>query len=473
MKKPFFSLTWMKKFLFLFFLFPGVAFGTPATAARFYFNSTTNSAPVNIRFGLGLSAGWNDTSVAGSSNWRGQLKSLSQKTNSASATRTENNDAASTPNNICFGMWISDPLENQTVRGTIKGQAKYRESNSAASATCAIAVYIIDKTGAAVTNPQVLAITASDANTVTPPEFSTTFTNRRHLNVSEATPITLTTAFIPESGRIVIERGAMEIGTTTTHTVNIRTGDEVDSSDLAENDTQTSNGIGWVEFSNPLAFFSACDKQDTLQPTSLGTYTDWVSSSGCPALCACSQTNIWTFIDESNNHDADATYVWNDVLGGTCSTLPGKVSFGVVDFASAFDTIDSVRMVAWARSTTAGDTLQLFMRTSSDLNANPVNLTTSYAYYDFTSATKPGGGGWTDAAVDSLQIGVRNASNGSEPRVTSAYAVVFYSSGCTAGDNRRRRILTGEKENDKEKKNEEMARKSPAFVFGAPGVWVK
>ncbi len=446
----------------------------PTSAVRFYFPSS-GASPANIAFGFGLSTKWNDTTQASIQGWRNKLVATTHS-NTAMTSRTDSSTAASSEFH-CLGQWISDPLANQYVSGSFKGQRKGRQSATGLNGTIAYCVYLIKKDGTLIGLS--LPLTASDNTAATPPEMSTTTTNRRFLNASETTPVTMTPFGVPDSARLVVELGFRDSSTSTTQNSLARIGDPTDSTDLLENDTQTSNGAPWIQSSTPIIFYNtaSCDKQDTLLPVSSSASGTWVE----PAIELCSPSaNDWDYVNDGFSHDGDAEYLeCSGVSGGGCGTGAGQDSVNIADFSPAgLTTIDSVRLEAWIKrvSGAAADSVRLIMKTTTEAVQPAQTITTAYARYVYTRSTNPAGGVWTDAAVDSLRALYHGfpTSSTTDLRLTSIYYVVFWTDNtCAAGDNRRRRLLTGEKETDWEEKNEELARKSPTFMFRADSVFVK
>lgn len=174
------------------------------------------------------------------------LKGVRTKITSSVLSKVEATGTTSPTARAMF-RWVIGPLAAQTIDGTVKGQMQGLESNAGANATIAIAIKIVQPGGA--DRAVLLAQTAPDTTT-TPPEFATTSTNRSFRNSSEVAAIPLTSQVATAGDYLVIEVG-FRSATTTTRNITLRYGDEF-GSDLLENETQTTNGDPWIEFSDDI-----------------------------------------------------------------------------------------------------------------------------------------------------------------------------------------------------------------------------
>jgi hypothetical protein len=150
---------------------------------------------------------------------------------------------------ICNRQFVSEMLSAQTISGTIKGQIRCYESNVGVNATTAVHIRVCNEDGSIIRGT-VLPISASDATT-TPPEFSTTLTNRRFQDAGELFAIVLTGLAVQERDRLIIELGFREVGTTTTRYMRHSYGDN-SGTDLPENNTTTTANNPWIEFNNTI-----------------------------------------------------------------------------------------------------------------------------------------------------------------------------------------------------------------------------
>ena len=212
-------------------------------ATRFYLNNVTygTSAAVNPSF-----MGWTSTASAV------RLKAETIKHAGVAVTKTLNVLSGASEEFICFYQYVSNPLDAQTISGTLKGQLRCLESNVSANATVAVGVQVCSQDGTSITGT-VLAISASDDTSATPPEISTSATNRSFNDVSESASITLSSLAINAGDRLIIEIGFRELDTTTSRSVTGYFGGATASGDLPEdNTTTTANLWPWVEFSGTI-----------------------------------------------------------------------------------------------------------------------------------------------------------------------------------------------------------------------------
>jgi hypothetical protein len=209
-------------------------------ATRFYLTSSETPEITPGSWG----SGW--TYVNGTSN---TYRTYTNRLNSAFTTLTHSNDSTGTATFGARARWVSGPLRAQTISGTLKGQIICAENNGGNNATIAIAVRVINSAGTI--TQTILAVSASDNTATTPPEMATSLTNRQFQNSAEGVSITLTSTDVSNGDRIVIEVGVREVRNTGSET--LRVGD-ASASDLAENNTATTDANPWVEFSGNISF---------------------------------------------------------------------------------------------------------------------------------------------------------------------------------------------------------------------------
>ncbi len=177
---------------------------------------------------------------------------------------------------------------------------------------------------------------------------------------------------------------------------------------------------------------------------------------GQDATCVTNNSNH-VKVNETSRDD-DASYLEADAGESClCGLASGDTTKHTLGNFSGGGTIDSVRLVVWARSASSStptkDSIKLVMQEQTFYIASGFfGLTSSYAEYKFTSATKPTGGVWTGAAVDSLVAGVKNklqslAAGCAEARITQEYAVVYYQNATGGASPRRIRLLKNESQN--------------------------
>lgn len=209
------------------------------------------------------------------------------------------------PNLIALRQFISAPLDkDQTISGTIKGQVRAIENNSALNATIAVGIRVVSRDGSVVRGT-LLGVTASDDTSATPPEMAVALTNRRFQDASENFSITLSSLDCKEGDRIVVEVGYRENNTTTntTQTGGMSFGDD-SATDLPENSTTTTANNPWIEFSQDITFKSWSNFKDDFR--SLNTTTNWFDWSGGTISIVSGQLNILNNAADTNYHGLDS-----------------------------------------------------------------------------------------------------------------------------------------------------------------------
>jgi len=155
---------------------------------------------------------------------------------------------------------ISGPLLGQTISGNVKGQARWREAAATNNYTNAFAIKVIKPDGT--DRGILLAVSASDDTSATPPEIPiTTLTNRKFRDSAENTSIALSSLAVTEGDRLVVELGFRQASTDTGNGEVVVGGQSTDS-DLAEDDTATAVANSWIEFDstisfNPIAYYGS------------------------------------------------------------------------------------------------------------------------------------------------------------------------------------------------------------------------
>lgn len=220
----------------------------PAWAqTRFYFPST-GAAAVSPAYG----AGWvQDPAV--------DRRALVTTRISSAFAQVGTGDTGDTlgATNTILRQYVSAPLAAQTVTGTLKGQFRGKRAGSSdtISATLAIRVAKVGVDGTTVT--EIVAITGSTNTAAAPPIFvtiATALTNRR-LEVGDVDDFTID---VPSTGisageRLIIEIGVVNNQYTSTRFAAVEFGDN-SGSDLAEDETSTTQNNPWVEFTHTFTF---------------------------------------------------------------------------------------------------------------------------------------------------------------------------------------------------------------------------
>lgn len=196
------------------------------------------------------SAGWNKTTGVGST----LELSTKKKTDTTGGQQSITNAGVGVSGQFtALFRNVSPPLQAQTISGSLKGQFIASQASAAENYTLAIAVKVIQSDG---TDRGVLiAVSASDDTSTTPPELATTNTNRRVLNSSESASLSFSDLAVSAGDRIVVEVGFRQASASTSLGGAFR-GCDIDGgtvADLGENDTDTT-GLPWVEFTDTISF---------------------------------------------------------------------------------------------------------------------------------------------------------------------------------------------------------------------------
>lgn len=148
---------------------------------------------------------------------------------------------------VLIAQYVSAPLaSNVTISGTISGQIRALESNSAADlrSQCVIWVRKSDGTSRG-------TLVASDGSALTSEWDPTTLTNR-HMPLGS--PVTPTSVAALATDRIVVEIGYRKHeNATTSRTGTLRVGSPV-GTDLPQDETTTADDDAWIEFADALSF---------------------------------------------------------------------------------------------------------------------------------------------------------------------------------------------------------------------------
>lgn len=210
-------------------------------ATRFYLN-TGDVSPGGIT--PAFDGTWEQTTSA----LRARMSTFKQ--NSAFTSLAIAETSVSGTFDFLFRQYISDPLNAGNVSGTVKGIIRCLESAADADFRAQMLIKLVSGDGGTVTG----TLLAHDASALTNEFDATTLTNRKYpLNWAGAgTSLTLVAA--NQGDRLVIELGIRAHNTTaTSKTGTLRFGDH-SASDLAENETGTTDDNPWIEFSQNLSF---------------------------------------------------------------------------------------------------------------------------------------------------------------------------------------------------------------------------
>lgn len=163
---------------------------------------------------------------------------------------------------ILWRQYVSDPLDAQTITGTVKGQVYCQTSAASSNPTLAVVIRVFSNDGST-ERGVLLAISASQLTT-DPPVFwdsgsSLSVENRQLKDSSDNTSITLSSVAALAGDRLVIELGFRETGTSAIAVARGYFG-EANANDAAENETDRNGGTAasvrnpWVEFTHSFDF---------------------------------------------------------------------------------------------------------------------------------------------------------------------------------------------------------------------------
>ena len=195
---------------------------------RFYLPSS-GAAVVNPAF----DASWDASADSD------RLRTVTAKANTSLQSRALKSGTGDT----LFRQYVSDPLNAGSVSGTVKGQIQAVEATNGTFKT-QIVIRVVNRAGTTVRG----TLLASGSGYGT--DWVSTLTNR--IMPGSATALSAVTA--QQGDRIVIEVGTRAVSASGRVPVTMRFGDPTATSDLAENETQTTAGDPWVELSQALSF---------------------------------------------------------------------------------------------------------------------------------------------------------------------------------------------------------------------------
>jgi hypothetical protein len=182
-----------------------------------------------------------------------------RNTGSAMTSKTEATGTIN-PTFRAMGRTVWGPLAAQTISGTVSGQMRGLQSHSSANTTPALAIKLVQPTGA--DRGVLLAQTASDNPNAGWEFIDTTLMNRAFRDSIESATLTLTSQTAQAGDYLVIEWG-FRSATTTDRTITLSYGND-SATDLPVNETTTAPNNPWWEFSATI----------TLQPSGLSGTVD-------------------------------------------------------------------------------------------------------------------------------------------------------------------------------------------------------
>jgi hypothetical protein len=207
------------------------------TATRLYFG---RGAPL-VSPAL-TTAGWTGTGSA----VRRTLETATAQPDSAFESLAVAGATAGARTDYMVAQYTSAKLDvNQTIAGNVKGQLRAQISNTAAKAVAQMFIWV-RKDSDGTNRGTLLALNATDAS-----EFVTALTNRKY---PRGGSIALSSVNALAGDRIVVEVGWSKFeNATTSRTGTLRLGNAA-GTDLAEDETTTTDNVPWLEFDSAITF---------------------------------------------------------------------------------------------------------------------------------------------------------------------------------------------------------------------------
>lgn len=194
--------------------------------------------------------GWNITGVQAA-----RRRLVTTKEGSPYTTFTSTKTVTTNPSNVLLMSFITPPLAEQTLLNTgfLKGVLQV-SCSGAALASAQFICKVWNNLGSTLIGTPIPMHSAALSN-----DFATTLTNRKFpLNWGgSGAAFSGASLALQEGSFIEISIGARMYTAATGGTVSVRLGDPNGGTDLAENETDTTAGTPWFEFSQTLVF---CDQ---------------------------------------------------------------------------------------------------------------------------------------------------------------------------------------------------------------------
>lgn len=220
-------------------------------ATRFYFPSSGTSA-----ISPAVDAAWDGTGTFGFAH----RDCVTTKTSTANNVGVSNNDSDNADHDVCVIQFISPAIAAQTISAqTIKSQFLCNEISANSNVFFAICIRVLSNDGTTVRGT-VLSLTRDGTEML-----NTGYQNRRFSATSSSVSAS-------DNDRIVIEIGGGGDPLTGGLDFAILLGDSA-GTDLAEDDTTTTQNDPWVEFANTITFAGGGGGGGSASPA-------WISSKG-------------------------------------------------------------------------------------------------------------------------------------------------------------------------------------------------
>jgi len=209
-------------------------------ATRLYFTTTAYPPAVSVT----ADASWEITTSVDTGTLEGEKVEYAYAT-SAAAT-TSNTPAGAV--DVLIAQFVSAPLSGSgTIASAIKGQIRANESNAAANARMQCVIRVVSNDGTSVVGTLIASSAAALSN-----EWNTSL---RNIYIPLGGSTVPTSTGYSDGDRIVVELGYRKHeSATTSRTGTIDLGAVIGGTDLPENETQTTQGVPWIEFADTLTF---------------------------------------------------------------------------------------------------------------------------------------------------------------------------------------------------------------------------
>lgn len=245
-------------------------------ASRFYFPAST-SADVSPAF----DAGWSNTSQGV------RRRLVLQKGTSSIADGTTSNLPGAANRQRLDRQYVSDPIAAQTITGTLKMQLLVRESNADDNVDqLFLSVRVVSNDGSSFRGTLL-----SLGNYGPTTEYQTSQRNKKGADGDS-----LASVSAQDGDRIVVEIGHNNSTAGTSPSATARYGEN--ATDLPEDETTTSDGAGWIEFSNEILLKNPGTLAPGDAPSLAGSGSSTVTGSGtavpgeAPSLAGAGSTTV-------------------------------------------------------------------------------------------------------------------------------------------------------------------------------------
>lgn len=153
--------------------------------------------------------------------------------------------SGSNPNDSMRHQFFSPQLAKQTIAGTVKGQIMAFEAASATNASSQMVIRAVSADGTSVRGTLLAGHTSAISS-----EWNPTTPRNVKMPRADLSPASLSSTAVEDGDYLLIEIGARITSTNTGNNAMRWVGSG--AADLPENETQTTDGYPWIEFSQNL-----------------------------------------------------------------------------------------------------------------------------------------------------------------------------------------------------------------------------